>query len=90
MEVFSSTVTFLWEGLYLIPLFSLTALHSAKGSAVQIILLAGLISECCAGNKCMREAVGFQEQLSQMRSMRTPGDPPQMFPTPLFDLLVRP
>lgn len=90
MEVFSSTVNLLWVGLYLIPLSSLTALHSAKGSAVQITLLEGLILECCAGNKCTRETVGFQEQLSQTRSMWTPQDPSQMFPTPLFDLLVRP
>lgn len=90
MEVFSSTVNFLWVGPYLIPLGSLTALHSAKGLAEQIILLEGLISECCAGNKCMRETLGFQKQLSQMRSMRTPQDPSQMFATPLFDLLVRP
>lgn len=82
MEEFSSTVNFLWVGLYLIPRCILRALHSAKGSAVQLILFEGLISECCTGNKFMREVLDLQEQLRQMRSMRIPQDPSESFPAP--------
>ena len=64
------------------PLLYPQALHSAKGSAVQLILFEGLISECCTGNNCMREVLDLQEQLRQMRWMRIPQDPSESFPTP--------
>jgi hypothetical protein len=60
-KYFVSIINILWVEKYLISNYIIKVLLSANGSVgTAQILLEDLISECYAGNECMRQTLTFK------------------------------